>query len=315
MTVTPVVDDVIDSSTTNDAAASEPDVSARSARSRRPGIALTGVALCILSALLLSVVAELTLVGSLRHTRDQDTLYAEFRRQLAEATAPVGQVDSEGALLNAGAPVALLRIPRLGVEQVVVEGTTSTTLMDGPGHRRDTVLPGQAGVSVLFARQAAYGGPFGALGELVPGDSIQVVTGQGEFEFAVTGQRRPGDPQPPAPAAGDSRLTLVTADGVPYAPTSTLRVDADLTGDAAQAPARVIGPAALAEAERPMEGDPSAWIPLVFWAQGLLVAAIGVVWLRGRWGRWQTWVVGAPVLATVGLATATQVARLLPNLL
>lgn len=274
-----------------------------------------GVSLCILSALLLSIVAELTIVGSLRQVRDQDTLFAELRRQLAEATAPVGQVGVDGALVAPGDPVALLRIPRLGLEQVVVEGTTSTVLMSGPGHRRDTVLPGQAGTSVVFGRQAAYGGPFGALDELVAGDSLEVATGQGEYTFTVTGLRRPGDPQPTPPKAGEARLTLVTADGPPYLPSSTVRLDAALVGEAAPVPARVVGPGSLAAAERPMEGDPSAWIPLAFWLQALLIAAAGAVWLHGRWGRWQAWVVGAPVLATVGLATATQVARLLPNLL
>jgi multisubunit Na+/H+ antiporter MnhB subunit len=64
-----------------------------------------------------------------------------------------------------------------------------------------------------------------------------------------------------------------------------------------------------------MSGDPSAWIPLVFWAQALLLVAIGVVWLRNRWGRWQTWVVSVPVLGFVGLGVAQQVAILLPNLM
>jgi hypothetical protein len=64
-----------------------------------------------------------------------------------------------------------------------------------------------------------------------------------------------------------------------------------------------------------MQGDPHAWIPLVFWAQGLVLAAIGVVWLAGRWGSWQAWVVGVPVLAVLAVGAAGQITRLLPNLL
>jgi hypothetical protein len=166
-----------------------------------------------------------------------------------------------------------------------------------------------------MARQAAYGGPFGQLSSLAKGDTITVTTGQGEYTFTVTGLRRPGDPLPAPSEAGTSRLTLTTADGTPYLASSTLRVDAELKGDAAELPARVFGTNALSAAERPMSGDNSAWIPLVFWAQGLLLAAVGVVWARNRWGRWQTWVVGVPVLATFGLGVAGQIARLLPNLL
>jgi hypothetical protein len=187
--------------------------------------------------------------------------------------------------------------------------------MKGPGHRRDSVLPGQAGGSVIFGRQAAYGGPFGQAAALPVGSTIEVVTGQGDFVYEVTGVRRAGDPQPAPVEAGKGRLTLVTAGGAPYVPSSVVRIDAELQGEAAETPGRVFGPAALAPAELPLQGDRSAWVPLVFWAQGLLVASLGFVLLRARWGRWQTWVVGVPVLAIVGLGVANQIARLLPNLM
>jgi sortase A len=292
-----------------------PAAPAQSDHEPSAALAVTGVALCILAALLFSLVAELTIVGGLRHSRDQQTAYAELREQLAKATIPTGQTDADGALVPPGASVALLSIPKLDLQQVVAEGTTSSVLAAGPGHRRDTVLPGQPGTSLVFGRQAAYGGPFGRISELVKGDRIVVTTGQGAFTFVVTGQRRPGDPAPQPAAADSSRLTLVTADGTPYLPSSTLRVDAELDGNPAELPARVLGPGALLPAEQPMAGQPSAWIPLVFWAQALLLVSIGVVWLARRWGRWQTWVVGVPVLAFVGLGLSQQIALLLPNLL
>jgi LPXTG-site transpeptidase (sortase) family protein len=278
-------------------------------------LAVVGTALCILAALLLSLVAELTVVGSLRQARDQQTSFAELRESLAAATAPVSQADAEGRLLAPGEPVAVLRIPALGLEQVVLEGTTSTVLMKGPGHRRDSVLPGQAGSSVIFGRQAAYGGPFAQAAALPVGSTIQVVTGQGEFSYEITGVRRAGDPQSGPTAAGEGRLTLVTAGGTPYVPSSVVRIDAELQGEPAETPARIFGSAALAQAELPLQGDRSAWVPLVFWAQALLLVSIGFVLLLARWGRWQTWVVGVPVLAVVGLGVANQIARLLPNLL
>lgn len=304
--------------------ASTPDLEASSEAERVNGtadpepsaaLAVTGVALCILAALLLSLVAELTIVGSLRQSRDQQTAYAQLREQLAKATIPTGQTDADGVLLAPGTAIALMNIPTLGLQEVVAEGTTSRVLTSGPGHRRDTVFPGQPGSSIVFGRQAAYGGPFNGLARLAKGDAIEFTTGQGTFTYRVVGLRQPGDPQIVSSDPKIGRLTLVTADGVPYLASSTLRVDAVLEGAPAELPGRVLGPAALAPAERPMSGDPSAWIPLVFWAQALAVAAIGVVWLRGRWGRWQTWVVGAPLLGFVGLGVAQQVALLLPNLI
>ena len=119
-------------------------------------------------------------------------------------------------LLPDGAPVALLEIPSLGIREIVVEGTDSATTQLGPGHRRDTALPGQAGVSVLFGRAAAYGGPFARIQELAPGDEFTIITGQGEHEYEVIGLRYAGDPAPPRLTAGESRVILTTARGAPF---------------------------------------------------------------------------------------------------
>jgi LPXTG-site transpeptidase (sortase) family protein len=288
------------------------------ARPQRPTnvpLLIVGSSLCILAALLLSLVAELTVVGSLKHNRDQQVDYASLRKALAEGVAPTGQTDIDGRVLAPGTPVALLSIPKAGISQeVVAEGTTSSLLMSGPGHRRDTVLPGQPGTSVIMGRQAAYGGPFSGLRLLKVGDELTVTTGQGVFTYKVSGLRGPGSPVP-APEAGQSRLTLVTADGLPYLASSTLRIDATLTGDPVEKPAPVLSVRSLAPSELAMQGETAAWIPLAFWAQGLVVAAIGAVFLAARWGRWQTWIVGVPVLLLLGLGVSEQVARLLPNLI
>jgi hypothetical protein len=47
----------------------------------------------------------------------------------------------------------------------------------------------------------------------------------------------------------------------------------------------------------------------------LVVAAVATVWIRFRAGLWQAWVIGVPVLVTLGLFATDQVAALLPNLL
>ena len=195
----------------------------------RPGLAFAGAALCVLAAVLLGFAANLTVVGHLQHARDQRTGYDELREQLALGTAPVGQRTFDGKPLPMGAPVALLRVPSLGLREVVAEGTTSGVLMSGPGHRRDTALPGQEGTSVIMGRQWGYGSPFNDLERLPPGASIEVTTGQGKSVYQVLGVRRPGDRLPAPLAEGRGRLTLMTASGAPYTPDGVLRVDAALT--------------------------------------------------------------------------------------
>jgi len=272
-------------------------------------------ALLTFAILCLGFLANLLIVSQLVHARDQEVLYSDFRSELANAIAPVGQTDVNGALLQPGAPVAILEIPDLGMKEVVVEGTTSTVTQSGPGHKRDTVLPGQPGTSVIYGRQAAFGGPFGQLEILQPGMTIVATTGQGPAEYRVVDVRRPGDPLPAPVEAGQGRLTLVTAMGPRFMPTDLLRVDADLVTPAQPAPARVLTAASLDPAEQAMAGDPAGLVPLLLWLQLLLIVAVATVWLVIRWGKWQAWLVAAPIVFFAGIMASMSALRLLPNLL
>jgi sortase A len=279
----------------------------------RTGFWLTGVALTVLGALLLGFLADVWVIGSLRHSRDQQVEYEHFRYALANASAPVGPLDFNGQVVAAGTPVALLDIPELGLREVVDEGTSSQVLMSGPGHLPGTVLPGQAGVSVIMARRVLFGGPFHYLDQLHATDTFTVTTGQGVNRYRVLDVRHAHDPLPPSPTATDGRLTLMTADGDAYLPTDIVRVDAELISKVQATPPRLFD--TNPPSDDALAGDPSAWMPLVLWAQALVLAAIGLTWARLRWGRRQAWLVGIPTLALLGLAVADQVARLLPNLM
>jgi sortase A len=271
-----------------------------------------GASVTILGVLLLGFVANLILLGPIRHERDQRVAYADLRGELATATAPTGQTDENGDLLPAGTPLAILVIPQIGVDEVVFEGTTGSVLASGPGHRRDTPLPGQPGTSVIMGRRGAFGGPFSDLAGLVRGQRFLVITGQGQHTYEVQGVRVAGDPQPPPLASGAGRLTLVTADGSPLTPSGILRVDADLVSSVAEAPSRKLR--TVTAAEQPLAGDEGEWVYVVLLGQALVIGAGVTVWARARWGRWQTWLTAAPVLGALGIAVADHAAFLLPNL-
>lgn len=272
-------------------------------------------ALVIFGAISLGLLANLVVVSQLIHARDQEVVYADFRSELANAVAPVGQTDVMGVVLSPGAPVAVLEIPDLGLREVVLEGTTSTVTQSGPGHKRDTVLPGQPGTSVIYGRQAAFGGPFGDLEILQPGMTIVATTGQGIHEYEVVDVRRPGDPVPPPLTAGEGRLTLVTAMGPRYMPTDLLRVDAALVTPPQPTPARVLGPSSIDSAEMAMQGDPAGLVPTLLWLQLMLVIVVATIWMVLRWGTWQAWLVAAPLVFFVGVMASMSAIRLLPNLM
>ncbi|MEV4517401.1 sortase [Dactylosporangium sp. NPDC049525] len=250
-------------------------------------------------------------VSAVQESRTQHQLYNGFREKLALATAPIG------GEIEAGTAVALIEVPNIGLSQVIVEGTSSGVMRDGPGHRRDTALPGQPGTSVIYGHAAAFGGPFRRITELQPGDAITVTSGLGIMRYEVTGLRREKDPLPAPLAAGGARLTLVTAEAdgwrSGWAPNRVVYVDAILKSGDLQ-PGLPGRPTSVAVAEKAMQADPDALVPLVFWLQLFVFAALATTWARQRWGGLQTWFVGVPILLACLWGTVETLAEFLPNL-
>lgn len=281
----------------------------------RDGRWWAGAALLTASLLLLGFVAHTAAFSAFQHYRAQTIAYDELRVTLAKAETPVGQLTDEETMVALGTPVALLEIPAIDLSEVVVEGSTSDVLRSGPGHRRDSVMPGQSGLSVILGRQTTYGGPFADLYRLAPGDDITITTGQGVNTYRVFGLRRAGDPMPPDLAANKGRLELQTADGLALFPSGVLHVDAELVSKTQQKPSLVMSYPALPPAERAMGQDSGAWFIAFFAFVFFAAAGVGMWWLWTRWGRWHAWLVGVPVLVALGVATADIVMNALPNLL
>src|SRR5262249_5138189 len=108
-------------------------------------------ALSLLLLLVLGLLGHAFGLSNLSEHRAQVTMLADFAYALDQAVAPTGPTTE-------GAAVAVLDIPEIGLDSaVVVEGTSSRDMMNGPGHRPDTVLPGQAGVSVIYGKRATFG--------------------------------------------------------------------------------------------------------------------------------------------------------------
>jgi len=241
----------------------------------------------------------------------QHALYAELRTDIAQGTAKLG------GKIALGTPVALLKIPQAGVDDVVLEGTTSGVLEQGPGLEADSPLPGQAGVSIIDGRQALFGGPFRHLSALRPGDVLQVTTGAGIFEYRVMDLRYPGDPYPAQLPPGQGRLTLVTVTSAGWRGGALrnefLYVDTALISRAVASP---IGqPTQIPKNQLLMQGDPSVLFVLVLWMQLLVIVVLTLVWVSTRWAGWQTWLVGAPVVMAILWIASEAAFQLLPNLL
>ena len=251
-------------------------------------------------------------LSGLQEHRSQQQLYAEFRQLLAPASivAP-----STGGHIAAGTPVALLNAPAAGIHNVmVVEGTSSGDLLEGPGHLPDTPLPGQGGEAVLVGKSTTAGAPFAHVTLLRKGDLVTVRTGQGLFRFTVEGTLVPGTHQAAIPA-DRGRLVLVTSAGSAgtggLAASQLVYVEARLQGKAVAAPPH--RPTTVSASDVPGQADPGAWPLVVLWLAGLAAASAAVWWLWSRWGLLRTWLVGAPVLLALLWALSNEAMRLLPN--
>lgn len=280
-----------------------------------PGRHLARAALLVVLMASLSLLLELVVVSNLQQRSAQQRAFDTFRSDLALGTAPVGPTDREGRVLAPGTSVAFLEIPAIGLRQVVGEGSDPATLFDGPGHRRDTPLPGQVGTSMILGRRASFGGPFSEIGSLDQGDEIKITTGQGVYEYTVRGVRHEGDPAPPTVETGKGRLLLVTASGRPFMPTGVLRVDAELKGTGAATPRRLVSSANLPPAEQIMGADTSTLWALALWLQALVLVTLLAVYAWHRWGRAKAWVIFLPPLLLIGMSVASEAARIMPNLL
>jgi sortase A len=243
----------------------------------------------------------------------QARLYDSYRLQLAEETAPLAEP------VKVGSPVAMINAPTAGMHNlIVVEGTTSRLLQEGPGHLSASPLPGEVGDSVILGRSVTYGSPFGRIAHMKVGDLLTFTDGQGVLQYRVEDVRHPGDRLPAPLSAQQSRVTLVTSSGGGWedgwAPTHTVYLDAMLSkGQAQPVPAGL--PSTVGKSSRPMQGDPSGTVALIFWLEALVAAAVAIGWSWVRWGRAHTWVVGAPILLVTLWGATDAFMRFLPNLL
>ncbi len=84
-----------------------------------------------------------------------------------------------------GDALAVIGIPAIDVEKVVVRGVAVADLRKGPGHYSQSSMPGTTGNAAIAGHRTTYGKPFNRIDELMPGDEIVTTTVQGEFRYRV----------------------------------------------------------------------------------------------------------------------------------
>jgi len=86
---------------------------------------------------------------------------------------------------KAGDALGRIRVPKIGISDVFVEGTAAGDLRRGPGHYPATPLPGQRGTVAIAGHRTTYGAPFHDVDQLAKGDRIDLDMPYGRFTYRV----------------------------------------------------------------------------------------------------------------------------------
>jgi sortase A len=307
-------------------------------RQVRTVIGAVGRVLVTVGVLVLLFVAYQLWGTGIYEARAQSRLQSQFKRELAERRSATSTTTSQPGTSTAttappttaapvqlppapadGDPVGVIRIDKLGVDKVVVEGTTVPDLRMGPGHYAGSPMPGQVGNAAIAGHRTTYGAPFGDLDQLARGDRISVQTLTGTWVYALTAD--PFAVQPTQtevldptvdPATGQELATLTLTTCEPkYSATERLVVKAQLTGPQTPLapPPGTSRPRVIAS----LSGATESRLPM--YVSGLIAALVGGVWwfLFHRYPRWTTWIAGVLPFLFVLFAFYTYLERVLPN--
>jgi sortase A len=157
----------------------------RRGRNRRARILRISGLVLIAAALSLAGYIWWNLWGTGFATRAaQNDLRPGFERNIGRLTPE----DAPERVANVpGHAVAIIRIPKIEVDMVVVEGTDTESLKKGPGHYSQTAYPWQdTGRVGIAGHRTTYAAPFWSLNELLEGDRIVLATEYGIFDYRVT---------------------------------------------------------------------------------------------------------------------------------
>lgn len=148
--------------------------------------------------------------------------------EVSEANAVVALARRSAALesggsknVEAGVPVARLLIPRLGMDEIVLEGVDDNSLNAGPGHLPGSAYPGERGNAVISAHRDRH---FSRLGELQVGDTLFTDSGTHTERWVVTSRRVVDADAPALFRTSDATLTLTTCWPIRYLGTAPERL-------------------------------------------------------------------------------------------
>jgi sortase A len=135
---------------------------------------------------------------------EQRDLVQEYERRVEryEAQTPTGIVEKAASpleiaerarkyrlRLGEGDAIGRLKIPKLDLNMIVVNGTESTTLKKGPARHKGTFLPGEGKLIYIAGHRTTYSAPFSDIDDLERGDRVWLELPYATVEYTIRSHR------------------------------------------------------------------------------------------------------------------------------
>jgi sortase A len=124
------------------------------------------------------------------HKGDRVVAAAERAARSAFISAEKREVFQEAARYESGShdgqPIGRLIVPRLGLNMLVVNGTSESDLARGPGRDMQTFMPGENKLVYIAGHRTTFLAPFSHIDALRTGDSITLEMPYATFVYRVT---------------------------------------------------------------------------------------------------------------------------------
>jgi sortase A len=88
-----------------------------------------------------------------------------------------------------GEAIGRIKVPRMGVNMILVNGTDHDTLKKGPGRDPRTFMPGENRLVYIAGHRTTYLAPFSHIDSLRQGDRVTLEVPYGTFIYSVTRHR------------------------------------------------------------------------------------------------------------------------------
>ena len=151
--------------------------------------------------------------GDVRADRARRAWSEESARQSVAIARAVALKTNRPAALVEGTPVARLEIPRIDLDEIVLQGVDGETLNAAPGHLPGSALPGDPGNAVISAHRDRH---FNHLDALEVGDTMSTETGSSRADWVVVSTRIVDKDAPALFHTADATLTLTTCWPIRY---------------------------------------------------------------------------------------------------